>query len=318
MKIGIYQQDVSRIGGSISTILQFADCFKELGHDVKIHSSFNTRFEKKLIKNKEDVISFYNCRYLNFNDFIWDLNIKNNYDLCFTRGIFQKKILNTKHIIWTIVPNEIKHNPNLIEYWTNSNTTKNKINKKFIDKVKVVQAPHDYSLFRNNITNKKYDIVSILRGNDFNEKGLPLYAKVVNSLNCKSLLITTYTSEKDLRRIQKLDVPFVLNQSREQVSKILGQSKLFFFPSYNESCPLVIYEAMNSGLTIVSRDVGAVREQIGNMGYIFKTDEQSRSAVINGLNNPLNEDKIIERGLMFDRKNLLFKIKDRLNHVKNR
>lgn len=316
MKIGIYQQDVTRIGGSISTILQFADCFKQLGHNVKIHTSFDNRFEKKLIKNKEDVLSFYNCNHLKNNDFIWDLNVKNNYDLCFTRGIFQHKVKNNKHIIWTIVPKEIKKHINLVEYWTNSNTTKKKIQDPFIDQVKVVPAPHDYSIFRENIKNKKkWDVVSILRGNDFNAKGLPLYANTVKQLNCKSLLITTFTSNKDLQRIQKLGVPYILNQSREQVAKILGQAKTFFFPSYDESCPLVIYEAMNSGLTIVSRNIGAVREQVKNKGYIFNNDNEAFQALKYGMQEPFIPKEVIERGKVFDRKNLLQIIEKRLEVI---
>lgn len=317
MKIGILQPDVTRIGGSISTTLQFADCFKELGHTVKIHSSFNGRFQIKLIDKKEKVLEYYDCKHLTMEDFIWDLRISNNYDLCFTRKILQPNVSHVKNIIWAILPNEVKSNNNLIEFWTNSKTTKSKMNKNFQKKVVIVPAPHDYSVFRKNIQKeKKYDIVSILRGNDFNQKGIPLYAKMVKKLKRKSLLITTYTNDNDLKKIKKLRVPYVLNKTRTQIAKILGQSKFFFFPSYNESCPLVIYEAMNSGLTIVSRDVGAVIEQLDGNGYIFENDDGAYKKLNYALDNPLDCDTIIKRGMFFDRKNLLSLIEKRLKNVK--
>ncbi|MFW6014974.1 MAG: hypothetical protein ACOCRK_00890 [bacterium] len=70
MKICVVQPDLSRIGGSISTIMSFADCFKEIGHDVKIISSYGERFSVKLIPNKNDVLRYYNCKYLDDDDIV--------------------------------------------------------------------------------------------------------------------------------------------------------------------------------------------------------------------------------------------------------
>jgi glycosyltransferase involved in cell wall biosynthesis len=116
-------------------------------------------------------------------------------------------------------------------------------------------------------------------------------------------LITTSPNKKYLDIIKSFNVPFVVNQSREQIAKILGQSKTFFFPSYNESCPLVIYEALNSGCNIVSRDVGATVEQLGNEGHIFINDNQCINLLEKSLEEKYNESKTIQRGLYFDKIN---------------
>jgi len=317
MKICVIQPDVTRIGGSISTTLQFADCFKELGHDVKIHSTFKNRFPNKLIKNKKDVIDFYNCKYLKYNDIIWDTNISNKgYDVCFTRGQLYKLTNGIPSIIWLIVNSDIT-NSNNVTYWTNSNTTLSKLNENIQRNTQVVYPPHNYSVFRNSCVDyNEYDIVSVLRGNDFYDKGIHIYANAVKQLDCKSLLITTAPRDNDFKKIQDLNIPFVLNQTREQVAHILGKSKIFFFPSFNESCPLVIYEALNSGCNIVSRDVGAVKEQLGNVGHIFEQD-QYIDILNNCLNTEYNKQTSIDRGILFDRLKIKYKIKKLLDEYDN-
>lgn len=314
MNICVIQPDVTRIGGSISTILQFADCFKELGHNVKVHSTFKNRFPNKLIKDQKDVISFYNCKFLEYDDFIWDMDILNKeYDLCFTRGQLYKLTNGIPSIIWLIISSEIPKGNN-ITFWTNSNTTLSKLSKTIHNRTEVIYPPHNYSIFRNNCMDyNEYDIVSILRGNDFYDKGIHIYADIIKKLNCKSLLITTAPRDSDLSRIKDLNIPYVLNQTREQVAQILGKSKIFFFPSLYESCPLVIYEALNSGCNIVSRDVGAVKEQLGSVGRTFKKDDQCENILNYCLNTEYEKQTSINRGLLFDRCVIKHKIKDILD-----
>lgn len=319
MKICVVQPDLSRIGGSISTIIAFADCFKELGHEVNVKSSFGERFPQNLIANKDKVINHYGCKFLTQSDITWDLKILEkiwtNADICFTRGFDSFPTKDFRSISWIVIPKELKKNSNIIYYWTNSKTTKNKFGE-FKNKTRIVVPPHDYSLFRENISlHKEWDVTSILRGNDFKLKGLQTYADTIKKIGCKSLLITTSTSNDDLKRIKSLGVPFVLNQTKQQVAEILGQSNIFFFPSYYESCPLVIYEALNAGCTIVSRNVGAVKEQLKENGYIFNNDSQCIEALEYGLNNLLYKHDLIDRGLKFDRINQLQNIKNRLKEV---
>ncbi|MFW6014973.1 MAG: glycosyltransferase [bacterium] len=131
-------------------------------------------------------------------------------------------------------------------------------------------------------------------------------------------MITTYTNNRDLKRIKDLNIPFVTNISREDVAKILGKSKVFFFPSIYESCPLVIYEALNAGCTIVSRNVGAVKEQLDGHGYIFDNNGQILKKLNKAFTNPLDYDKIIDRGIKFDRINQISKIEKELKIVEGR
>ena len=317
MRICVLQPDVTRIGGSISTTLQFADCFKELGHDVKVHTTFKNRLPIKLINNREEVLNFYNCNNLEYSDLVWDDGITNKqYDLCFTRGQLHGLTDNIPTILWMIVGSDTKHSDNIVQYWTNSNTTKSGLHKSIQNKLKVVYPPHDYSIFRNYIKNdKEYDVVSILRGNDFNDKGIPLYAQTVKKLNCSSMLITTAPRSSDLKKIESLGIPYVLNQTREQVAEILGKSKTFFFPSYYESCPLVIYEALNAGCNIVSRNVGAVKEQLNGLGRLFNKDKWCFNILKEELDKDVNSDPFVKRGQYFDRKNVLTLLEKQLSFI---
>ena len=103
MKICVVQPDLSRIGGSLATIMAFADCFKQLGHDVEIKSSFGGRFPSKPIKEKESVLKHYGCEYLNYDDISWDFvqrsSVETDADLCFTRGFESKVVKDHKSVI---------------------------------------------------------------------------------------------------------------------------------------------------------------------------------------------------------------------------
>lgn len=324
MNINVYQADVSRIGGSIATILSFADLFKELGHNVRILTSWHERFEKSLIGDKKDLISFYSFKNLTLEDFdfswSWD-KIKNRKnrppaDIDFTRGLSCSRYMKNKGILWCIVPIEIKSlsHPNIIQTWTNSETIKKKL---FPLKPEIVYPPHDYYLFRKYSKNwkyRKYDFVSILRSNEWFNKGIDLYEYLAKNSGLKSILITTANSSSLKKKIGSLGIDYRINISREECARILGNSKVLFHPSRVESCPLVIYEGLNSGCIPVTRDVGAVREQLDGKGIIWERDNQALRNILKGLDRNNIEERI-QRGMFFDRENVKKIVKEKLKEV---
>lgn len=87
--------------------------------------------------------------------------------------------------------------------------------------------------------------------------------------------------------VHKLDleekVKFLGFLERKEIAKLYSQSDFFLFPTLSDPCPLVINEALSSGLfCIVSKLAGNIKDFIieGKNGYIF---------------NPYNIDDIVDK-----------------------
>ena len=316
MRILVAQPDCSRIGGSISTILTFADFFKSQGHRVTVVSSWGGVKQWSEILKPDNVPFFYGLKYLKPSDFRWDwLPPVEPYDIVFTRGFYRNFSTGTPTVIWCVIPQECPHvSPHVVEYWTNSNITKENL----VPKAYVVIPPHDYSDFRVK-REKDLDVVAVVRGNELAVKGGHLFARVVKELKLKKArLITTISSKAELSEVQRLGVPFVYNLPRPTVAEYLTRAKVFVLPSYRESCPLTIYEALNSRCVIVARDVGAVKEQLGDLGFVFKDDSELLGMLKTALSCTIDESELMERGLLFDRVAVGAAVNERLRQIEKR
>ena len=61
--------------------------------------------------------------------------------------------------------------------------------------------------------------------------------------------------------------------NREDIPQLLSTANAFVLSSYSECCPMVVLEAMASGLPIVSTDVGGIKEIVCNAGLFSKSDD---------------------------------------------
>ena len=302
MKILVYQPRIFRIGGSICTMLTFADFFKSLEHDVDVY--YDSILDSQ-IEDIPNLLEFYNLKFLNEDNFKSDINEK-DYDLLFTRAFYAHKF-KIPAIVWCIISG-FRISSNIIEYWANSNTTKKKLSVPSL----VMIPPHDYSIFRPSNLNIKRDIdvLTVIRTNEFKDKGgfdfVEIHKKYPNSL-----MVTTVSNQRDLEFLKNLNIKFVYNLSRIEVAKYMKRSKVFVLASYRESCPLVIYEALNAGCIIVSRDVGCVKEQLGSLGFICSNpiDCIEQALLIK------NRENYIRQGIKFDVLNVGYKIKQRLDYI---
>ena len=86
--------------------------------------------------------------------------------------------------------------------------------------------------------------------------------KDINFLLCGPIV------DKDLV-VDLGNVRFLGSKSHEEVKKIMFNSDLFLFPSYTEGFSMSLLEAMASGLPIITTDIGANKECIGNGGIII-------------------------------------------------
>lgn len=321
MKIGVFQPDIGAIGGSITALLSFADTFKGLGHTVIVFGTING--SKNILKNVRDVLRHHQCKNIVDSDVILGnpaVNIpKANVDFLFYTGRYHGRVKDVKvpKVLWTITRIDLKPKINVLERWTNSNTTKRSFGNR--DDMYVTVTPIDYTIFRQKAkVIRPYDVVAILRGNDYKDKGIQLYSTVIKKLNVNGLLITTTYGNNFLTKLKKSGVAYVANKTKEEVATFLGSSKTMFLPSYKESCPLVIYEALNAGVLPVTRKVGAVKEQLGGHGFIFNKDNEAHKTLKEALKFKSDPEDLIERGRVFDRENVRPVINERLRAIEKK
>lgn len=319
MKITVYQPKVSRVGGSIKTILAFADTFKELGHEVKISTNINNPKLGGFAK----VIQFYDLKNINICDFSYDIH--QDSDFIFTHSGKARPESNFKTnlpvIYWCVrYKPEIKY----LDLWTNSKTT----NEKLGGDLKVIYPPHIYSLFHKYSNQEKiFDICSIIRlDGRKNKKGHGELFEIANKLQDKKIAVIIGNNHNDSFPMPTNNIKFFQNLNKEQLAEILGRSKSFLLTSDKESASLSIYEALNSGCWVFGKDVGAIKEQIGPCGYIYgnidilinriKDFLYKYDNVVGYRNNMVNQCML--QGWQFDKEFQIEKIKKLLKEIEQK
>ena len=109
----------------------------------------------------------------------------------------------------------------------------------------------------------------------------------------KLILVGRGEEEGNLKKLAikkgvKNDVIFL--GQRSDVNQILKAFDIFVFPSLTEGLPLVVIEAMATGLPIVASHVGGIPELVvnGETGFLVSptSKEEIKEAIIKLLNNP--------------------------------
>ena len=129
-------------------------------------------------------------------------------------------------------------------------------------------------------------------------KGLPELLKAIRLLKDRQRDVHLYLAglEGDgrpdlLRMIQELDltneVHYLGGLTREEKIRMLRESEIYVHPSHYEGFGLAILESMGCGGCVIVRDVGAVREVVGDCGiYISSSDPyEIASAIENVMDN---------------------------------
>jgi glycosyltransferase involved in cell wall biosynthesis len=105
-------------------------------------------------------------------------------------------------------------------------------------------------------------------------------AKVARTQDIKLALAGSLHDREYVRQLQQEAAQLNLNDrvefcgllDEDELRKELARSSVLVLPSYQETAPLVIAEAMAAGLPVIASDVGGIRYQVrdGETGFLIK------------------------------------------------
>lgn len=136
-------------------------------------------------------------------------------------------------------------------------------------------------------------------------KGIKILLEAFNivqsKINSQLLVVGSGKDEKKLKQMAlKLKINVLFLGERNNVAEILPIMDIFVLPSLSEGSPVVILEAMASGLPVVATDVGGSREVVldGKTGYIVKSGNPIKLAekIKDFLDNDERRKKFGEEG----------------------
>jgi glycosyltransferase involved in cell wall biosynthesis len=128
-----------------------------------------------------------------------------------------------------------------------------------------------------NILKKKNNVRFVVIGGLFNQAEVPAIQKY-------------YDEVMNLRARLGIDKKLLFIQNRSDMPEVLRGLDILVCPSIREPIPLIVFEAMASGLPVIGADSGGIPEQIenGKDGLLFRTDEAAslETAILLAIDSP--------------------------------
>jgi len=280
-----------------------------LKYPIEKYLHINPGFYKKLIKYKPDVVivggydsihyylaSIYTRRY-NKKLIIWveshELSSKRN------KGLIGKIKKYAVSIADNYIASSILAKKYLISFGADE------------EKIKIVYNTVDTNIFQkysNQMCKKikersidNYKLRKFIYVGQLEErKGLKYGIKALSKIdyNWKLFVVGEGTKRKLLENLVnnlgiKKKVMFLGFLNREEIAKLYSKSDFFLFPTLNDPCPLVVNEALSSGLfCIISKLAGNAKDFIieGKNGYTF--DPYNIDDIVNKINFALKLKEI--------------------------
>ena len=340
MNINIVERNLASCGGRQQTMISgFADCFASMGHNVKIYSNFLQGH----IPKKANLLDYHLARHLTMDNFDFSHPIDRNYPdqmplTEWSRGdmllvpylpfSFLGEYISCPIVSWAIAEPGKYYPQHLARIWTNSHTQKKLLG---LDKARVIYAPHDYSPFRDQAmpwSERKIDVLvttkyrhSWFGGTAEGSKVLSgeiAEAEELHNMGLKVVGLFLVKERKDIMDLmENVSFEHYINIPRTYVAGFMASSKILFHPSVADSCSLMLYEGLNAGCVPVTRETGACREQMGDVGLVYTDFDPAKKHILHTLDagdQTLCTDSI-EQGMKFDRKTNIHVIKEELEII---
>jgi glycosyltransferase involved in cell wall biosynthesis len=301
-------------------MMAFADWFTELGHDVRFLSDFSNP-DPSRGWTQNTFLGWFPFSHLRYEQFEWSVRKRSmvppehwkQFDLLLGSyghwGYLVKHLPRTRVVTWVILPEQKRMD--LHEVWTNSVTSLGRLadSEWRHSPTKIVRPPHDYSEWRSRSAPREdRDTDVLVCGSLIHAKGIVEAVDAATGCGASVQVIGTAwdavksENEDVLAALDRRGIPTKVNVGYKEVAKAMGRSKVYFSMSRAESCSLAVYEALNAGCSIVAREVGAVKEQVGTDGVYFREDEDAPMAIRNALLADHDPNLSMKRGLIFDRR----------------
>lgn len=170
-----------------------------------------------------------------------------------------------------VLPNGI----NLDVFKNNANVTRSNIEKRhktllFVGRLQTIKGV-TYLIEAMNIIKNYYDVNLLIVG-DGNDR------------------------EKLEALVEKLElndvISFIGEVPSTEIPKYMAESDIFILPSISEGFPLVLLEAMASGLTVVASNIGGIPEIIKDGTNGFLTESMNSNDIADKVMHVLSDDKL--------------------------
>jgi len=305
LNIGVLVEDISKFTGLDGIMVQFADCFKELGYHVKIV----TEFKRCEIKLKRDLFRFHSVECLEWKDLKFYHNIGSGsippvymYDLLMVPHpifVFQVKV---PVLVYWFYGSAIYGSGDVF-YWCDSEARKKRLDPADLFKAKVVYPPYNYSMFRTKKSHERsMDVVVCGRFEDFPR--FRDFAKMCYKNKIVGAVVSTVKEDRHREILEELSYNYGVrcfyNLAPEELAEVMGKSRAYLDFFREEGFSVYLAQAMNAGCIPVVRMTEASKEEVGDCGVYFWTlDDIDWSSILSKSRNTCDS-----RGKFFDRSNI--------------
>ena len=347
MNIGIVHGFVGGGGGTEKTLLSIIESLKEKNHNIILYTFskpsilisgikiksvlpfslplfglYQRYYEKNLIKKaeKNDII-------IQTSGGLTEPSDPTKHVIAYCHSDFQNELKKniTKYTgLWSIYYKpylefsknfkKIIQNKN-IHLITNSEFTNHSIKNRYDKNSTVIYPPVDLSEFKNNLSNKKHQIVTVSRFSQ--EKNLEFALDVIKNIGTEYNLIgntKTKSNEFYFNKIQskinnkkiKSKIHFLKNISRNEVIQNLKNSKVYFHPS-PETFGISIIEGIAANCIPIVPDNSAHKETVPYKELRYSPDDVSDASkmMIRALSGEFDNllEPLQESIMKFDKEN---------------
>ncbi len=181
---------------------------------------------------------------------------------------------------------------------------KNQIIKKYkIDKnkINVVGVGFNPNIFYMDDTRKNIDKIKLVYAGKLNfAKGVPSLIKAYNKLNIDKNYIELilagsgtgdeFEAIKEMVKESRLKIVLKGAVPQKELSKLFRESHLFVFPSFFEGLPLVLVEALASGMRIVTSELPGVKDFLGDYINAKGLIDYVKMPALKSIDEPFEKD----------------------------